>query len=243
MLPLFELNCFVLSFLMRLYRLSVPQLSGVSIRKTLFSKLFPIVPEMINEFDAVTTKSTKQQSRFTKWFKQLFKSKVAPAKEKVESKSQYFHLLHCLIDSLSGNKAFPGKFRIFHSSASKAKELFFKLQNGIMSFEEKLKALLCMSQEKEPELVASLLKLLILHSPYPLIPNNSSELMLNIMKLREVTPEERIHLLKMSLLTLGSEERLLVESCLLFLPKWSLIRRKTKWMLPAWELLLQQWSL
>lgn len=80
-----------------------------------------------------------------------------------------------------------------------------------MSFEEKLKALLCISQEKEPEFAASLLKLLILHSPYPLIPKNSAELMLNIMKLREVTPEERIHLLKLSLLTLGSEERFLVE--------------------------------
>lgn len=109
MLPLFELNCFVFSFLMRLYRLSVPQLSGAPIRKTLFSKLFPIGPEMINEFDAVPAKSTKQQNKLTKWFKQLFKSKVAPAKEKYESKSQYFHLLHCLIDSISGNKAFFGQ--------------------------------------------------------------------------------------------------------------------------------------
>ena len=43
--------------------------------------------------------------------------------------------------------------------------------------------------------------------------------MLNIMKLREVTPEERINLLKMSLLTFDSEERLLVEKLFALLAK------------------------
>lgn len=226
MLSFHETNCFLFSIILQILRLSLPKLHASPVRKALTSKFFPANEEMINEFNVPSVEKPKRKNKFTTWFKRIFSSKVTPKPQNVESKDEYFGLLHTFIDSLNGNKNFFTKFGIFRISATKAKEIFAEFK--ATSIENRAKNLLLFLDEQKPQELATLLKFLLLNSPHPIIPPNSASLMLEIMKLTQVTEQERIHMLKMALFTLGSQERLLLEKLLSLLTKISAHSERNK---------------